>query len=601
MKKLIEDIESLFSIIAFCMKISFKTSRLYFILNAIICCCIAALPFVTVYLNSRTIGYILDSIIGDNSRGDMIKGYVILVVLALAVNVADNTLRSVSMYIRRIYTERIDSKIKVDIMKKASFLEMKNFDSPDFFDTLNDVNYNSHMISEMAFVIFEFFRISMQLIAAFVNIAVWKWFAPIIIIITYVPAMLVKRKEINSEYLFQKNNMKYDRQLFYVTDIAVARDFSSDVKMYGLFPELKRKYLKVWTEMFDKKRKLIRKYTTLSVLLDCLPYIVMSGFLVILGIGVLDGKMTVQSYSYINGLLYQFSPLILSVIIYYGTIFDSKIRLKNFISFMDMPSEEDNNTGEDFAGDHFELEFRDVSFRYNEKSDYVLKGLSFRIDSNKTYALVGVNGCGKTSIIKLLLRFYEPTSGEILINGRSIKEYTISSIRKLFSPMFQKYNNYAFTVKEDIYLSDIENKADEKKVYSSAEQSGADVFVSGFDDKYDTYLTRQFEDGVDLSGGQWQKIALSRTIFRDPVMYILDEPSSALDAESEDELFLSFDKLFKNRGAIMVSHRLSNVKSCDSIIVIEDGRVLEEGTHEYLMEHPRKYAHMFQLQANKYQ
>lgn len=601
MKKLIEDVESLFSIIAFCMKISFKTSRLYFILNAIICCCIAALPFVTVYLNSRTIGYILDSIIGNNSRGDMIKGYVILVVLALAVNVADNTLRSVSMYIRRIYTERIDSKIKVDIMKKASFLEMKNFDSPDFFDTLNDVNYNSHMISEMAFVIFEFFRISMQLIAAFVNIAVWKWFAPIIIIITYVPAMLVKRKEINSEYLFQKNNMKYDRQLFYVTDIAVARDFSSDVKMYGLFPELKRKYLKVWTEMFDKKRKLIRKYTTLSVLLDCLPYIVMSGFLVILGIGVLDGKMTVQSYSYINGLLYQFSPLILSVIIYYGTIFDSKIRLKNFISFMDMPSEEDNNTGEDFAGDHFELEFRDVSFRYNEKSDYVLKGLSFRIDSNKTYALVGVNGCGKTSIIKLLLRFYEPTSGEILINGRSIKEYTISSIRNLFSPMFQKYNNYAFTVKEDIYLSDIENKADEKKVFSSAEQSGADVFVSGFDDKYDTYLTRQFEDGVDLSGGQWQKIALSRTIFRDPVMYILDEPSSALDAESEDELFLSFDKLFKKRGAIMVSHRLSNVKSCDSIIVIEDGRVLEEGTHEYLMEHPRKYAHMFQLQANKYQ
>ncbi len=601
MKKMIEDIESLFSIIAFCMKISFKTSRLYFILNAIICCCIAALPFVTVYLNSRTIGYILDSIIGDNSRGDMIKGYVILVVLALAVNVADNTLRSVSMYIRRIYTERIDSKIKVDIMKKASFLEMKNFDSPDFFDTLNDVNYNSHMISEMAFVIFEFFRISMQLIAAFVNIAVWKWFAPIIIIITYVPAMLVKRKEINSEYLFQKNNMKYDRQLFYITDIAVARDFSSDVKMYGLFPELKRKYLKVWTEMFDKKRKLIRKYTTLSVLLDCLPYIVMSGFLVILGIGVLDGKMTVQSYSYINGLLYQFSPLILSVIIYYGTIFDSKIRLKNFISFMDMPSEEDNNTGEDFAGDHFELEFRDVSFRYNEKSDYVLKGLSFRIDSSKTYALVGVNGCGKTSIIKLLLRFYEPTSGEILINGRSIKEYTISSIRKLFSPMFQKYNNYAFTVKEDIYLSDIENKADEKKVFSSAEQSGADVFVSGFDDKYDTYLTRQFEDGVDLSGGQWQKIALSRTIFRDPVMYILDEPSSALDAESEDELFMSFDKLFKNRGAIMVSHRLSNVKSCDSIIVIEDGRVLEEGTHEYLMEHPRKYAHMFQLQANKYQ
>ena len=371
--------------------------------------------------------------------------------------------------------------------------------------------------------------------------------------------------------------------------------------MYGLFPELKRKYSKVWREMFDKKRKMIRKYTVFAVLFDCLPYIVMSGFLVILGISVLDGKMTVQSYSYINGLLYQFGPLILAVIIYYGTIFDSKIRLKNFMSFMNMTTEEENDNGEEFTGSHFELEFRNVYFRYNEKSDYVLNDLSFKINSDKTYALVGVNGCGKTSIIKLMLRFYEPTSGEILINGKNIKDYSISSIRKLFSPMFQKYNNYAFTVKEDIYLSDIENKTDDKKAVSSAVQSGADEFVSEFDEKYDTYLTRQFEDGVDLSGGQWQKIALSRTIFRNSVMYILDEPSSALDAESEDELFMSFDKLFERSGAIMVSHRLSNVKNCDSIIVIDDGRVLEEGTHDYLMEHPHKYAHMFQLQANKYQ
>lgn len=601
MKKRIEDIKSLFSIIAFCMKISFKTSKLYFILNIVICAFKAAIPFALIYMNSRTIAYIMECIIGDKTRNEMIKGYAFLVVIALFLNVSDNALQSVSMYIRRMYTEHINSQIKVDIMRKSAFLEMKYFDSPDFFDTLNDVNYNSHMISEMAFVIFEFFRIIVQLTVAFVNIVVWKWFAPIIIIITYVPAMIVKRKEINSEYLFQKDNMKYDRQLYYVTDIAVDRDFSSDVKMYGLFPELKRKYSKVWREMFYKKRKMIRKYTVLAVLFDCLPYIVMSGFLVILGISVLDGKMTVQSYSYINGLLYQFGPLILAVIIYYGTIFDSKIRLKNFMSFMNMTTEEENDTGEEFTGSRFELEFRNVYFRYNEKSDYVLNDLSFKINSDKTYALVGVNGCGKTSIIKLMLRFYEPTSGEILINGKNIKDYSISSIRKLFSPMFQKYNNYAFTVKEDIYLSDIENKTDDKKAVSSAVQSGADEFVSEFDEKYDTYLTRQFEDGVDLSGGQWQKIALSRTIFRNSVMYILDEPSSALDAESEDELFMSFDKLFERSGAIMVSHRLSNVKNCDSIIVIDDGRVLEEGTHDYLMEHPHKYAHMFQLQANKYQ
>lgn len=601
MKKRIEDLKSFFNIIGFSMKISFKTSKLYFILNIVICCCIAATPFASIYLASKTIGFVAESLMGGKTKDEMIKGYALLIILTLLLNVAENALQSISMYIRKMYTELINSKLKVDIMKKAAFLEMKHFDSPDFFDTLNDVNYNSFMISDMVFVIFEFFRSFVQMIVVFVNIALWKWFAPLIVLITSVPTMLVKRKQLDSEYVFQKSNMKYDRQMFYVTNIAVDREYSSDVKMYGLFPELKHKYSVIWKEMFNKRRKLIRKYTILAMLFDCLPHIVMVVFLMILGVSVLNGNMTVQNYSYINGLLSQLSPLILNVIICYGVIFDSKIRLKNYMSFMNMSTEDDDVVCEEFNYNDFEIEFRNVYFRYNDKSDYVLKGLSFKIRSDKTYALVGVNGCGKTSIIKLILRFYEPTDGEILINGKNVKCYSVNSIRKLFSPMFQKYNNYAFTVKEDIYLSDIDNKADDKRTISSALQSGADEFVKDFDEKYDTYLTRQFEDGVDLSGGQWQKIALSRTIFRDSVMYILDEPSSALDAESEDELFMSFDKLFENSGAILVSHRLSNVKNCDSIIVIDDGKVLEEGTHEYLMEHPNKYAHMFQLQANKYQ
>lgn len=601
MKKKIEDLKSFFNIVSLSMKISLRTSMLYFILNVLLSCCIATVPFLSIYLSSRIIGFIAESIMGNKTKDEMIRGYALLIILTLILNVAGNALNSISMYVRKMYTELINSKLKVDIMKKSAFLEMKHFDSPEFFDTLNDVNYNSFMISDMVFVIFEFFRSFAQMLVAFFNIVLWKWYAPLIIIITSVPTMLVKRKEINSEYDFQRKNMKFDRQMFYVTNIAVDREYSSDVKMYGLFPELKHKYSLIWNEMFSKRRKMIRKYTILAILFDCLPQIIMVGFLMVLGVSVFNGNMTVQNYSYINGLLAQLSPLILNVIICYGVIFDSKIRLKNYMSFMNMSTEEDVVANEDFNGNDFELEFRNVYFRYNDKSEYVLKGISFKIKSDKTYALVGVNGCGKTSIIKLILRLYEPTDGEIILNGRNIKDYSIKSVRKLFSPMFQKYNNYAFNVQEDIYLSDIENKTDDKRIVSSALQSGADDFVREFDEKYDTYLTRQFEDGVDLSGGQWQKIALSRTIFRNSVMYILDEPSSALDAESEDELFKSFSNLFEHSGAIMVSHRLSNVKNCDCIIVIDKGKVLEEGTHEYLMEHPNKYAYMFKLQANKYQ
>ena len=314
-----------------------------------------------------------------------------------------------------------------------------------------------------------------------------------------------------------------------------------------------------------------------------------------------ERKKKAKIVSYINGLISQLGTFVFSVIVAYSLVFDSKIRIKNYIKFMDMTEENDNKSGIDFKDTEFELEFKNVFFKYNDHSDYVLKGVNFKIRSDETYALVGVNGCGKTSIIKLILRFYDPTEGQILLNGRNVKEYSIDSVRRLFSPMFQNYNNYAFTVREDVYLSDIENKNDNERIIYSSVQSGADEFVRKFDNGYGAYLTRQYEDGIELSGGQWQKIAIARTIFRESLMYILDEPSSAIDAQSEDELFANFDKLFEHSGGILVSHRLSNVRKCDRIIVIDNGTVAEEGTHEQLMKNRKKYAHMFELQANKYQ
>ena len=166
--------------------------------------------------------------------------------------------------------------------------------------------------------------------------------------------------------------------------------------------------------------------------------------------------------------------------------------------------------------------------------------------------------------------------------------------------MFQNYFNYAFTAKEDILISDLKYENDLDKIKKASEKSGAALFINEFSDKLDTYLTRQYEDGEELSGGQWQKIALSRTFFREAELYILDEPSSALDAESEDQLFRQFEELYKNKGAILISHRLSNVKNCDRIIVIDNGEIVEEGTHHELIALDKKYAHLFNLQAEKY-
>ncbi len=601
MKRIIEDFKTLISIIIFSFKLCYNASKFYLIVNLLINCCLIVIPFASLYIGSKTLGYVADSLIINADIKKKISGFAVLIVLTFIINIISNSMQSLTFYIKKMYTEQIDSKLKCDIMKKASYLEMKYFDSPDFFDTLNDVNYNSSMISNLVFVVFDFIKSFAQFVIAFVNVAVWKWFAPLIVLITSVPTMLIKNKQLKCEYDFQRNNMKYDRQMFYVTNISVDRNNAQDVKMFGLFSELKHKFYSIWNEMFKKKRKLVRKYTVLAMLFDCLPQIVIVAFMLILGISVLNGNMNIQKYSYVNGLISQLGSLVLSVIVAYGLIFDSKIRLKNYIQFMEMNAENEGKSDVDFKDTKFELEFRNVFFKYNDESDYVLKGVNFKIRSDETYALVGVNGCGKTSIIKLILRFYEPTEGQILLNGKDVKEYSIESVRRLFSPMFQNYNNYAFTVREDIYLSDLENKDNDEKIISASVQSGADEFVREFDNGYDSYLTRQYEEGTELSGGQWQKIAISRTFFRKSLMYILDEPSSAIDAESEDELFANFDKLFEHSGGILVSHRLSNVKKCDNIIVIDNGVVAEEGTHEQLIINRKKYAHMFELQANKYQ
>jgi ABC transporter ATP-binding protein (multidrug resistance protein) len=547
-----------------------------------------------------SIGYLSDCLLKNDGASEKINGFIIIVVLVVLTNIISNGLASVKMYVESMFAEQIQVKIKSDIMKKASELEMKYFDSPEFYDMLGDINYNSNIISKMVFVVFDFVQIFIQLIFAFFKVWIWKWYAPIIVLLTSVPSLIIKNRQYNSEYIFQKDNMKYDRQMFYLSGIAFSREYAQDVKIYNLFPELNKKFIRIWKEMFGKKRKLVKKYTILVIILECLPAIVTGIFMVFLGILVIKKQINFEEFSYLNGLIGQLSMFALGTITRYSSIFDSEIRIKNLMKFINIKSDSSNGDKIEFNEEYFTLEFNDVYFRYDPASDYVLKGINFKIKSNEKIALVGVNGCGKTSIIKLILRFYEPDKGCILLNGKDIKLYSEESVRSLFSPMFQNYNNYAFTAKEDIILSDLENKQSMDEIIAAAAQSGADLFINRFDDGYDTYLTRQFEDGVELSGGQWQKIALSRTIFRNPVMYILDEPSSALDAQSEDELFAHFNELFRSKGAILVSHRLSNVKNCNKIIVIDNGVVVEEGTHEQLMSNYNKYAYMFNLQANKY-
>ena len=246
------------------------------------------------------------------------------------------------------------------------------------------------------------------------------------------------------------------------------------------------------------------------------------------------------------------------------------------------------------------IEFKDVSFRYPGGDHDVLSHCSFTIEPGEIVGLVGPNGCGKSTIVKLLCRFYDPGSDEILIDGVSNKEYDIVKLRELFGVLFQDYVRYSFSLRENVALSKPEKKDCDADILRACDQSRID-FMKDWKNGIDENLTRRFDpNGKELSGGQWKRISLARAFFRNAPIILLDEPSASLDPVAEHQIFEDFSQISENKSAVLISHRLSSITLADKILVLEDGHITEQGSHADLLRRDGRYAYLFNLQASKY-
>lgn len=247
------------------------------------------------------------------------------------------------------------------------------------------------------------------------------------------------------------------------------------------------------------------------------------------------------------------------------------------------------------------IELKNVSFRYPGTSRDVIKNMSVTFEPGETVVLVGLNGAGKTTLIKLITRLYDPTEGVILLDGHDIREYDISELYSIYGIIFQDFGRYAVSVRENVSFSDINSPIDDERVSKAAKESGAEDFIKNLPGGYDTALMRYFEeDGIELSTGQWQKLSVARAFYSDSDILILDEPTAALDAIAEQEIYSQFDSLRKDKTTIFVSHRLSSATTADKILVLEDGQIIESGTHRELMRKGGRYCELFSTQAQRY-
>lgn len=428
------------------------------------------------------------------------------------------------------------------------------------------------------------------------------WFVILYLLLT-IPGIILnyvfdrKAEKFRQEYSADRRKMLYYRWM--LVDATPAKD----IRMYNLTDDIKQRYNDEYSKYYTQKKQLDKKLLVFSFLTELLRRSGEITMFVYIVYHALIGSISIGDIAMYTGyVITSANSFYHAVSQFIGYVFYAcRFIMPEYFKFLSIACPDDVSS--EIRLSSFEtLEFKNVYFKYPLSTEYILKGVSFQINQGDKISLIGINGSGKTTIVKLMLRLYEVDAGEILINGINITQYDIKDIRRIFSVLFQNFVKYPLSLRDNIALSDYQRVYNDEEITQSLKQSGIyDELSDNLNNHLDTKMTRRFsDDGIELSGGQWQKIALSRAYFKNSEILIFDEPSASLDAEAEDRIFNNFAKISNGKTGIMISHRVSSAKMATQIIVLDEGKIIENGTHEELIENNGVYAKLFNLQKNKY-
>lgn len=519
----------------------------------------------------------------------------------------NNLVNQINTIVTRISSEMVTNHIKVKIMTKAREIDLASFDMPDFYERLENANREAGV--RPVNVLNATFRIISTVISIISYIAVLcaiAWWAPIVVAALAAPSAIISFYFRKQNFQYMRRRSKERRQMSYYSDLLVNKDLVKEVRLFGLSDTFIGRYKEVFTKYFGGIKRLIYREGGWNIGLSFVTSMVNCLLFLFIANQVRIGGITeIGNYSLYTGALNSISGGVSTLISTVATIYEGTLFIDNMILFM---NEEKHITPllpakcpEVKRHCGHTIEFRHVSFIYPGTTRKVLDDINLKLEPGDTAVLVGLNGAGKTTLIKLLTRLYDPTEGEILFDGKDIREYDPDELYKVFGIIFQDFGKYAFNVSENISFGDIEKTVVEDEIVSAAEQSSADAFIQKLPQQYQTPLMRYFEkNGIELSIGQWQKLSIARAFYSDSDILILDEPTASLDPMAEQEIFNQFDKLSEDKTTVFVSHRLSSATTANKIIVLEYGRIIEMGDHKTLMAAHGKYYELFSTQARRY-
>lgn len=490
----------------------------------------------------------------------------------------------------------------VTIIEKTNQIDISLLEDSEFYDKLERARIQtSGRVGLMSNALGEV----QSLISIATLVAGLIYFEPyliILLVLSIIPSFVNEIWFSQQQYSLARGWTAERRELDYLRFIGANNVTAKEIKLFGLTDFIVNRFKNLSEEYYLLNKKLTVKRSALGFLFNLLGTISYYGAYIFIIYRVISGVITLGELTFLSGSFNRLTRNLQDFFSKFTRITESALYLKDYFEFIDIsivPKQNEDQHLPEKIQDGFE--FRNVHFAYPDSETEILKGVSFKISAGEKIAFVGQNGAGKTTLTKLLLRFYEPTSGEILLDGININRFKMNEYQEFFGVIFQDFFRYEFTVKENIAIGDINELENQEKIENAAQLSLANEVIADLKNGYEQQLGKRFYKGQELSGGQWQKVALARAYMKDAEVMILDEPTSALDAKAESDVFKRFIGLTQGKTSIIISHRFSTVRQADRILVLENGNVLEIGTHEQLMANEGLYADLFQLQAEGYQ
>jgi ATP-binding cassette subfamily B protein len=526
-----------------------------------------------------------------------------LIGLELGLVVASDLLNRIITLTDSLVVELYSNRVSVELIEKAAAMELWQLEDPEFYNKLDQAQRQTTARTNLTASVLSQAQDLVTTASLIVGLWVVEPWLVVLLVAAVVPAFVSELKFSRSSYALSKRWTPERRMLNYLAYIGATNESAKEVKLFNLSGYLSRRFAALADRFYAENRRLALSRAGWGVVLNLLGSAAYYAAYVVIVLRAVNGAITLGDLTFLAGSFSRLQSRVQSMFARFTSITTSALYLQDYFDFLDLqvtptvqlparPVPATVRQG---------LVFEGVGFRYPGAEQYVFRGLSFELRAGEKLALVGRNGSGKTTLVKLLLRLYEPTEGRILLDGIDIRAFDVSAYRSLFSAIFQDFVQYNFTAGENIGVGEVDQIDNPARIRQAAHKSLADEVIEALPGGYAQQLGKRFTGGAELSGGQWQKIALARAYMGDAQIIVLDEPTAALDAQAEYETFLRFVELTHDKTAVIISHRFSTVRMADRIAVLGNGQLLELGTHTELMARGGLYAELFNLQAQGYQ